>query len=323
MKIKEKVLQILENKQGECISGEEIAKSLGITRNSVWKAINSLKTDGYDIISQNNVGYMLSAKADVFSVNRIKKLCEHDVDIIILDEAGSSNNVAKEMAASGAPEGTVVIVKRQSAGKGRMGRSFISNEENGLYMSIILRPRLSVSKSVNITVIGAVAALEAIEKKSGKECTIKWVNDIFLEDKKVCGILTEASFDFESECLEYAIVGIGINITPPKNGFDSEIKNIATSIYDLHAPVGYKSELCAQIIDRFLHYYKSIENQAYIKPYKEKSNLIGKEVNVYRGNDVINGVVADIDENANLVLDTDSGRIKFNSGEARVRKNEE
>ena len=265
---------------------------------------------------------MLSSNEDIFSSNRIERLCKHDIDVLLLDDADSSNNVAKIMASNGAKEGTVVVVKKQSAGKGRLGRSFISNEENGLYMSIILRPKLPIEKSVNITVIGAVATLEAIEATTGKDCSIKWVNDIFLNDKKVCGSLTEASFDFESESLEYAVLGIGVNVCKPKNGFAPEINDIATAIFDSCAPIGYKSRLCATIIDNLLDYYNDIGNSNYIKKYREKSNLIGKEVAVYRGNDIINGTVSDIDNEANLVVQTENGTVKFNSGEARVRKNE-
>lgn len=322
MKTKEKVLDYLEERQGATVSGEDIARALGISRNSVWKAINQLKESGVDICS-TKAGYVLSSNVDVFSAHKIMSLSKNKIDVVIIDDAPSSNAIAKELATNGAKEGTIVIVKRQSAGKGRMGRSFISNEENGLYMSIILRPELPASESVKITVIGAVAALEAIEKTSNKECSIKWVNDIYISDKKVCGILTEGALNFESSQFDYAILGIGVNITPPKDGFNEEIKSIATAIFSEKAPKGYKSKLCAEIVDTFLHYYKNLKNEAYIASYREKSNLIGKRASVYRGNEVFDGLVIDIDNDASLVLKTEKGILKFNSGEARVRRNEQ
>lgn len=322
MKIKEKVLCLLEENQGRCVSGEEIAKALGVTRNCVWRSINSLKEDGHKITSQSNTGYILSLDEDVFSASRIKSLSKSDIEVILIDEADSSNNVASELAKQGAPEGTVVVVRRQASGKGRMGRSFISNEDNGLYLSLILRPKIPASESVSITVACAVAVLEAIEALTNIKCSIKWVNDIFINDKKACGILTEGALNVETGCFDYAILGIGINVTPPKNGFAPEIENIATSIYESKAPNGLKSALCALVVDRFLHYYKSIENKSYIASYRAHSNLIGKSVEVYRGNEVINGVVSDIDDNARLILKTEQGEIAFSSGEARVRKNE-
>ena len=320
MSLKEHILAMLENNQGKILSGEELAKALNVSRNSVWKAINALKKSGIDIKSYQNLGYALSTDTDVFSANRIKSLSSNDIDVVMLEESESSNDVAKSLAQKGAREKTVVVVKKQSAGKGRMGRSFISNEENGIYLSIILRPKISLSQSIYITVIGAVAALEAIENTAHVDCSIKWVNDIYIKEKKVCGILTEASFDLESESLDYAILGIGINVVPPENGFDVKIKDIATSIYPRQAPIGYKSLLCAEVIDRYLYYYNNIESKEYIKIYKQRSNLINKQVDVYRGNEIIGGTVVDIDDEANLVLDTGRNIIKFNSGEARVRK---
>ena len=319
MSIKNQVLEILENNQGNNISGEDIAKALNVTRNAVWKAVNALKHDGYEIASTSN-GYMLSCEIDVFSANRISRLSKNDIRVVMLEETTSSNDIAKELALQGAPEGTLVVAKRQSAGRGRLGRSFISNDENGLYMSLILRPEIPIQESVNITVMGAVAVLEAIESTSVVKCSIKWVNDIYIDNKKVCGILSEASFNFESASTDYVIIGMGVNIAPPKNGFDSEIKDIATSIYPSKIPNGYKSLLCAEIVDRFLHYYKNLKDKKYIDVYRSKSNLIGKEVSVYRGNDIIDGIVLDIDDSANLILKSDGGVFKFNSGEARARR---
>lgn len=321
MKLKNKILEILENNQGDYISGEEIASLLGVSRNSIWKTINYLKREGYDISSARD-GYMIPTDADIFSSNRIAILSQNNIDVMMIDEATSSNDIAKSLAFQGAREGTLVVVKRQNSGRGRMGRSFISNEENGLYMSLVLRPEVPISQSVLITVIGAVAALEAIEMTSGIECSIKWVNDIYIGEKKVCGILSEASFNFEQSYTDYVIIGIGVNVTPPKNGFDEQIKNIATSIFERSSPSGYKSLLCSKIVDRFLHYYNNLEDKSFIDIYRRKSNLIGKSVNVYRGNDIFAGTVIDIDQDANLVLQTDSGLLSFNSGEARVRKNE-
>lgn len=318
--LKEKVLDLLEENQGKIVSGEEIAKRIGVTRNSVWKAIKALKNDGYNIFSQSNTGYIFSKDNEIFTSSKIKSLSKNDINVLVLDSVTSSNDIAKSMANQSAPEGTIVVAKRQSNGRGRMGRSFISNEENGLYMSIILRPQISASDSVKITVIGAVATLEAIEETSNQSCQIKWVNDIYIKDKKVCGILTEGAFNVESGSFDYAILGIGINITPPENGFENEIENIATSIYEKDAPKDYKSRLCALIIDKFFDYYKNIKNEAYIDEYRKKLNLIGKRIVVIRGNEEIEGEVVDIDNDANLIVKNERGIFKFNSGEARVRK---
>ena len=225
MKTKERVLQILYNSKGSEVSGEEIAKSLCVSRNSVWKSVNSLKKDGYLIYTSPN-GYMLDMQKELFTESNIKKYLKDDRKILLFDIIDSTNNMAKQLAQNGEGEGTVVIAKSQTNGKGRMGRSFISSSENGLYLTIILRPRVSVDKCVNITVLGAVSLCEAIEELCGVECQIKWVNDIYINEKKVSGILTEASINFEGGTMQYAVIGMGINVYEPVGGFDPEIKDI-------------------------------------------------------------------------------------------------
>ena len=131
---------------------------------------------------------------------------------LYFEELDSTNSYLKEMAAKGAQEGTIIIANRQSAGRGRLGRSFFSPEEKGIYMSILLRPDISLERAVLITSMAAVAVAEAIEQVSGIQTKIKWVNDIFLNKKKVCGILTEAGIDAETGTLEYAVLGIGVNV---------------------------------------------------------------------------------------------------------------
>ncbi len=320
MKLKEKILELLNNNVGKTVSGEELAKKAGVTRNSVWKAIKSLKNEGYDISSSVSNGYTLNKKADVFSSESINSHLKAPRKILMYDIADSSNNIAKELATKGEDEGTVVIVKSQTQGKGRMGRSFLSSSENGLYMTIILKPCVLAKDALLITVLGAAAVSEAIEKTSGVSNQIKWVNDIYIDKKKVSGILCEAGLNFESGTLDYAVVGIGINILPPSDGFAPEISDIATSIYEKDAPCGYKSLLCAEIIDTFFDYYNRINEKEYMVAYRQKSNIIGKEIEIDVGGNITKGIAIDIDENANLVLKTENGKKTFNSGDARIKR---
>lgn len=319
MTTKEEILKILYENDGY-ISGEEIAKKIGVSRNSVWKGVNSLKFQGYNILTSQE-GYKILIKDDAFDEYSIKKHLNNQHKIYLYKEETSSNTVAKSLCQKGEEEGSIVIVESQTAGRGRLGRSFISRSENGLYMSIILRPSIPAEQCVNITALGAVAVLEAIEEIANKECSIKWVNDIYIEDKKCCGILTEASFDFESGNLQYAVIGIGVNLCAPDKGFDEEIKEIACGVYENGCPKGMKARLCAEIVNKFFKLYRCIEERSYIKKYREKSNIIGKDVDVYIGDKVICGKAIDVDENANLIVKDSSGEIrKFNSGEARVRR---
>ena len=313
-----KTLDILYGADG-FVSGERIASLLGIGRNSVWKAINALKKQGYSIASSRG-GYMLEDKG-IFDEHSIRRHLRREHDIYIYKKESSSNTVAKQLCKAGAKEGTLVIVESQTEGRGRMGRSFLSDSENGLYMSVALRPRISADKCISITVAAAVAVAEAIEELSQRECHIKWVNDIYIGEKKCCGILTEASFDIESGGLQYAVLGIGVNLCPPKGGFDSSIADIACGIFEGEYPKGFKARLCASIVNRFFDIYERLEEKEFIEKYRNKSNIIGKAVDVYIGNEVVCGVAVDIDENANLIVKDTNGRThSFNSGEARVRR---
>lgn len=252
------------------------------------------------------------------NIEKIKKHLKNNVKILVYDRIPSSNVEAKKLALGGEKEFTTVIAKSQTQGKGRLGRTFISNSENGLYMSIILKPNTTPKDGVNITILTAVAVLEAIKETSNTKPDIKWINDIYINGKKVCGILAESTC--ENNKLTNVIVGIGINITPPQNGFDDEIKDIATSIFEKEAPEGYKEHLCATIIDRLIYYYNNIEEKSYMTLYKENSNIIGKEVDVYIGNEIIQGMAIDINDKGELVVKTKNNRVcVFNSGEARVR----
>lgn len=254
------------------------------------------------------------------NVSEIKKYLNKNTKIIIHDELPSSNTEAKKLALNGEKEFTAVIAKRQTQGKGRLGRSFISNSENGLYMSIILKPEISPCKCIDITVMAAVAVMEAIKKTSNALPSIKWVNDIYINDKKTCGILVESTC--ENDKITNAIVGIGVNITPPQGGFDLEIKDIATSIFEEIAPRNYKEILCAQIINKIIYYYTNFDDKTYMNVYRKNSNIINEEVDIYIGNEVVKGIAIDINDKAELVVKTENGDIRtFNSGEARVRKN--
>ena len=320
MGLKEKVLDILNSNVGCVVSGMELSWSLGVTRNSIWKAVNKLKSEGYDITSHSSHGYVLNQGVDLFSVGEINKHLDFKSDIIIYEEATSSNDIAKQLAQNGAAEGTVVVVKSQTNGKGRLGRSFISKSEGGLYFTVVLRPKIPADKALDITVLSAVATAMAINKTSGQDAKIKWVNDIYINDKKCAGILTEAQLNFEMGTLDYAVIGIGINIVPPDNGFDAEISKIATSVFENNAPRGYKSYLLAEILNNIFRLYEGIEKREYIDSYREKSCIIGKTVDVYIGNEIISGEAVDIDENARLVVKTSDGIRSFSSGEARVRE---
>lgn len=173
----------------------------------------------------------------------------------------------------------VLIAERQSAGKGRMGRSFHSPKSSGLYMSLLLRPRMTPEHATLLTTLAAVAVAEAIEQVTGDPVDIKWVNDVYRNGRKLCGILTEAAVDLESGMLEYAIVGIGVNLTDPEGGFPPEIRETAGSLYGENTcPAEKKTALAAAILNNFMDYYERLPETAFLDGYRKRSFLLGQDI---------------------------------------------
>jgi BirA family biotin operon repressor/biotin-[acetyl-CoA-carboxylase] ligase len=223
------------------------------------------------------------------------------------------------MAAQGAIEGTVLIALEQTDGRGRMGRSFYSPVSSGIYFSLVLRPKLMLEDALLITTATAVAVSQAIDTVAGVASRIKWVNDIYIGDKKVCGILTEASLNFESGSLEYAIVGIGINIET--QDFPEEINKVAGSLF-CEKPTGspITSILVAEVLNNMAKCMNTLTDQAFLDEYRRRSFLIGKDIIVLRGKEILNAKAIDIDTRARLVVEYEDGTVEaLNSGEVSVR----
>lgn len=324
MTSKEKVLALLENNKGTYISGASLAEQIGVSRNAVWKLINSLKTDGYQITAVTNKGYCLSEKTDIISPQSIKKYLKNYkniFDIEVFETIDSTNNYVKELALKGEKEGKVVAARMQTGGKGRYGRKFFSPADCGIYMSILLKPNIGAENSLYITTSAAVAVAKAIEKVSNKTAKIKWVNDIFCDDKKVCGILTEASLNIENGGLDFAVLGIGINIKPPKNGFDDQIKNVAGSIFDSEPDLlDARSILIAEILQEFWGYYVNLNEKSFLEEYKNRSNLYGRKITVIKGENKTEATAISIDDDCRLkVRYNDNCEETLFSGEVSIK----
>ena len=218
MKLKDRVLNELESNRGKTLSGAQLAQTLEVSRTAVWKAIEELRKDGFEISAATNKGYTLKSDDNSLSAEGIKAILgKTGYDIHVEKTVTSTNTVLKELAKDGAPSGYVLLAQQQTAGKGRLGRRFYSPDKTGVYLSVILRPKLTIENALFITTSAAVAVSRAIETISNNKvkAQIKWVNDVYVDNKKVCGILTEAAVDFESGGLEYAVLGIGVNILAP------------------------------------------------------------------------------------------------------------
>lgn len=320
MPLKDKVLAVLEENKGKSVSGSEIARSVGMTRSAVWKAVKTLREEGYTICAVTNKGYCLSEESDFLSEQSIvpnlkTKALGRKIDVF--KTIDSTNNFAKSLAQLGAVHGTTVVSEVQTQGKGRMGRDFYSPMGMGVYMSVIIRPKLSVEHSLLITSCAAVAVAEAVERVAGIDCKIKWVNDIYAGSKKLCGILTEASVDVEQGGLEYAIVGIGINVQNVT--FPKHLADIATSVkMETDKPVS-RSVLTAEILNCLEEKLETIRDKSFLEEYRRRSNVINRRIEVTH-NDVSEQMdCIGIDEIGRLLVRLDSGEEKaLMSGTVRI-----
>lgn len=323
MSTKDIVLALFEKNKGFFISGERIAEELNISRTAVWKAVKKLQSEGYEIKAVTNRGYCLDKASDVLTVRGIRSHLDEGSKTLRPDvfvRVNSTNTICIEKAKAGEPEGYVAVAGTQSAGRGRRGKAFFSPAESGIYMSILLRPvGLTENQVLHFTTMAAAAVSEAIEAISGKKTDIKWVNDIFIDGKKVCGILSEASYGIQTGSLEYVIVGIGINAYEPSGGFPASIAGIAGSVFD--EPVtGLKNRLAAEVLNRFMAYYKCLPDTPYSDEYIRRSMVTGKDVTVYKGGEALAAHVLGIDEEFGLKVRYDDGSVEIlRSGEVSIR----
>ena len=317
MKVKEQVLLILKSNKGKFVSGEEIANSLFVSRNAIWKAINSLRADGFTIDAVQNKGYMLTSDGNIsdnteYCRLRILQQLKRNAscaEITVKKTVTSTNTLLRAEAEKGAAHKTVLIANEQTQGRGRHSKSFFSPADSGIYISILLRPDFNAKDAYLITTGAAVAVVRAIKEVCGISADIKWVNDIMLGGKKICGILTEAVTDFESGCLQYAVTGIGINISGPKGGFPAEIADIASSLYsDEVADTDIKCSLAAEILNNFFEIYEHTSQSKLINEYKKYSAVLGKRIKVTVGEQFYFATAVDIDSNARLIVKDDSGK---------------
>lgn len=242
-------------------------------------------------------------------------------NVQVFQTVSSTNTVLKNMAEQGAPEGTILIASEQTAGRGRMGRSFYSPSGTGVYMSFLLRPSFLPTQSLYITTAAAVAVAEAIEFVTKRPTQIKWVNDVYLDGHKTCGILTEAAFDTEKNRLSYAVLGIGINMRTPPGGYPEELRPIITSVF---SESSYNTEsrdrIVAEVISRFWRFYESIPEKPFLYEYRKRSLLEGKSVDVISGNKRRPAMALDIDDEFRLHIRYSEGAEEYlQSGEVSVK----
>lgn len=302
-------------KEKEYVSGEVIAQKLGISRVAVWKQIQKLKDMEYKITSDQNLGYCLVSRPDLLLPQEIQRGLSTNYigkEIYYFPELKSTNIIAKEKAlhrAEGIDEGTLIIAERQSAGKGRLGREWFS-PAGGIWLSIILYPQLSPSYISRITLMTAVAVVKAIKVCTRIESQIKWPNDILIDEKKVCGILTEMSA--ELDMINWVVVGIGINVNIDIRDFPKDIQENTISLKEISGKKISRVKLVQTFLQEFEKYYESLKRREFssiLKEWKLYSHTLGKKIRVDIGEKIITGEVIDINESGALILKKEDGEL--------------
>jgi len=305
MSIKSELLAVLTEHKGECVSGEKIGEQLHCTRAAVWKAVKALREEGYTILSGTNRGYVLTETSDFLSADGIRaRLEKQDVPVTVVEVTTSTNRAAKQAGiGENAPHGTVIAARCQTEGSGRRGRSFYSPAESGIYFTVVLRPQRDVQDSLFLTTAAAVAACRGVEEVCRVSLSIKWMNDLYLEGKKVGGILTEAVTDFESGAIEFVVVGIGLNLYEPENGFPKEIRGKAGAILPGKEPVD-RNALVAAIVNALL---KEAQNPEISPLYRERNIVPGHKVTVTTSHREYDAWAIEILPDGRLVVEDEKG----------------
>lgn len=331
MSLKASLVELLERSNGDYISGNLLAGTLRVSRNAIWKAVESLRSEGYEISAVTNRGYRLVGSGDVLSEAGVEKcLATKGVfSIEVRKSVSSTNSVLRELAVKGAPEGYALAAEGQTEGKGRLGREFHSPAGYGVYFSLLLRPGGGASGSSGapgsaalITSAAAVAAARAIESVLGIRVGIKWVNDLFVGDKKVCGILTEATLDMESGMVDSAVLGIGVNISEPEGGYPDAIRDIAAPLLQHKAGRGgIRCRLIASVLDNIWAYYSNLAGKEFLDEYRERSIVLGRRIYVLSGGEAKPASALEIDDECRLKVRYDNGEIAtLGSGEVSIRR---
>lgn len=321
MDTRKALVELMERSGEEFISGNAMAASLGITRAAVWKGIRKLQEEGYAIEAVPNRGYRLAACSDAVSESCIRKYLGAETERFTLEVVSTitSTNTVLKAKASECPEFYTIVSGAQTAGRGRTGRSFYSPADSGIYLSILLRPNLQARDAVRITTAAAVAACRAIEDCTEEKPGIKWVNDVFVSERKVCGILTEGAVNLETGGLDWAVMGIGLNVYEPAGGFPEELREIAGPVCR-ERQRDMRCRLAASFLKAFALLYDNLDKPAFAEEYRKRCFLLGQPIYVLKSEGKIPAQALNVDDECGLVVRYANGTVEtLSSGEVSVR----
>lgn len=315
--MKSKILAKLKSTDGY-VSGQEICEEFNVSRTAIWKIINKLRAEGYDIEAVSHKGYRIVNAPDILSKDEIESVVDN-YKIIYMDEVDSTNNYAKRLAEDGEKADTLIVSDSQSAGRGRKGRSFASLKGKGIFMTLLKHPKLEPQKASMITIVAAMAAREGILNATGLSCNIKWPNDIIYDGKKVCGILTEMSAEMQN--INYVVIGIGINTS--NESFSDDIKDVAVSIKMAGKNTIKRSSIIAETVKSFDKYFEEFEKtgnlDCIVSEYNKYLANAGNKVKIISEDSEYEAIALGIDDEGRLLVNKEGKIIKIVSGEVSVR----
>ena len=322
--MKDAVLQLLKKSRPGFISGEDICRELSVTRAAIWKHIQSLREEGYEIDARPRLGYSLIGIPDRLNAEEITDGLNSRFlgrKIYYYDIAKTTNDLAKELAGQGAPNGAIVLAEEQNSGRGRLGRYWHSPKHKGIYFSTILHPPVSLAEASQVTMVSAVALALAIRRVTGVPAGIKWPNDLLVGGRKLCGILTEMSAEMDR--IEYLVVGAGLNVNHTGEDFTPDILDTATSLRLESGSEQSRVALIQAMLEEFEKWYLIWLEQGFatvLTKWKELSVSLHCPVRVFTIKESWEGWAQDVDESGALILRLPDGTLRsFISGEVSLR----
>jgi BirA family biotin operon repressor/biotin-[acetyl-CoA-carboxylase] ligase len=322
MSVRDSVLEFLEKNRDTDVSGERLAGRLGVSRTAIWKAVCTLKAEGYPIEAATNRGYRLLPSSDRLSAEGIRPFLRQDLQdlpIRVFQTIDSTHTQAKREAADGPGRRCVLLAERQTAGRGRFERSFYSPEGCGIYMSVSLTPNRHWPSATLLTTAAAVAVCRAVEALTGLHLQIKWVNDLFLDGKKVCGILTEAVWSLESGEIEGVILSPGLNVKPC-GALPDALRGLVGALFEQGGPTVSRNRLAAEILNALFFLLERPSPEDFLGEYRARSLVLGREIVFVRRRESIPATALDIDGQGGLIVRLPDGRVEtLCSGEVSLR----
>jgi len=327
--MKEKILAMLVANPEKAVSGEEISRRLGISRTAIWKHIQALRAEGYDIESRTRQGYRLLQQPDLLTAGSIAPYLEEGLKehlkIHHFHEIDSTNIQARKLASTGAPEGTVVIAESQWAGKGRKGRGWQSAAGKGMWLTLLIRPSILPRQATLLPLLTAVAVVEAVEQIAPEvNCGIKWPNDVLVDNKKLAGILTE--MNAELDLVHFVLIGVGVNLNQEEEDFDQDLRHTAISLKLANGKQVNRSQFTGVFLNSFWRLYQSYL-QAGAEPillaWRRKSLVLGREVLIHEYNGSFYATALDIDEEGALLVRQQQQVRRVLAGDVTLRFGEE